>query len=196
MKIGIDCRLWGESGVGRYTRNLVKELQLIDRINDYVLFVLSKDEENLKSQISNLKNKLKIKNLKLKIVKADIKWHALEEQMRLPQILNRENLDLMHFTYFSVPIFYSKPFIVTIHDLIIDHFPTGEASTLFPPLYVLKRMGYKLVISLASKRSKKIITVSNATKQEIIDHLGTDRNKIEVIYEGVDSLVQSSKPKD
>ena len=30
MKIGIDCRLWGETGIGRYIRNLVLNLQKLD----------------------------------------------------------------------------------------------------------------------------------------------------------------------
>ena len=93
MKIGIDCRLLNETGVGRYVRNLVKELQILDKKNDYVLFALSKDRDQLK-----------IQNSKFKIVYTDIKWHTLDEQLRFPRILNRENLDLVHFPYFSIPI--------------------------------------------------------------------------------------------
>jgi len=51
MRIGIDCRLWNESGVGRYLGNLVEQLLIIDRKNNYTLFVLSKDIENIKYQI-------------------------------------------------------------------------------------------------------------------------------------------------
>lgn len=179
MKIGIDCRLWNESGVGRYTRNLVKELQILDKNNSYSLFVLSKDKLKILNQV---------KNDNFRIVKADIRWHTIEEQIKFPQILNKENLDLMHFPYFSVPIFYNKSYVVTIHDLIIHHFPTGQASTLGLPLYNLKLLGYKFIITSVAKKAKKIITVSNATKKEIIDHLGVNSNKITVTYEGV-SLV-------
>src|SRR3990167_9522477 len=176
MRIGIDARLWNETGVGRYTRNLVKNLQILDKKNEYVLFVGGESYENLKSQISNIK---------WKIVKTNIRWHSIEEQIRFPSILNKENLDLVHFPYFSVPIFYNKPFIVTIHDLILHHFPTGEASTLALPLYQLKLLGYKSVISNGAKKAKKIITVSNATKAEIVDHLKVDPSKVVVTYEGV-----------
>ncbi len=182
MKIGIDCRLWDETGVGRYIRNLVYNLQKIDKKNDYVLFALSKDYDQFK-----------IQNSKFKIVRADIKWHTLEEQLKLPQILNNESLDLMHFTYFSVPLFYNRPFVVTIHDLIINHFPTGLASTLPSPIYNLKLLGYKFVIAQAAKKAKKIITVSNSTKEEIVDHLGVDSDKVIVTYEGVDSTIRNSK---
>ena len=38
MRIGIDARLWNETGVGRYIRNLVWELQKIDDNNEYILY--------------------------------------------------------------------------------------------------------------------------------------------------------------
>ncbi len=183
MKIGIDCRLWGETGVGRYIRNLVYNLQKIDRKNEYVLFVLTKDYENLKSQMENVK---------WKIVKADIRWHTLEEQLKLPSILNQEKLDLVHFPYFSVPVFYNKPFVVTIHDLIIDHFPTGKASTRLPIIYGIKRLGYKYIIKKAAQNAEKIITVSNATKQEIVDYLKIDEEKVVITHEGIDDKIQNS----
>jgi len=175
MRIGIDCRLWNQSGVGRYTRNLIEQLQLIDKNNEYVLFA----GRDIESQIVK-----QIQGDNFRVVIAGIHWHSLEEQVRFPGILNKENLDLVHFPYFSVPVFYKKPFIVTIHDLIIDHFPTGEASTLLPFTYKSKRLGYKFIIKKAAKKAKKIITVSNSTKKEIVDHLKVDPDKITVTYEG------------
>jgi glycosyltransferase involved in cell wall biosynthesis len=186
MKIGIDCRLWDETGVGRYIRNLVLNLQKIDKKNEYTLFVLSKDYENIKSQISDNE-----KNWKLRL--ADVRWHTLEEQVKFPQILNNENLDLVHFPYFSVPIFYNHPFIITIHDLIVDHFPTGRASTLPWPIYGLKLLAYKFILAQAARRAKEIITISNAAKDEIIDHLKINSQKIAVTYEGVDDKIINPK---
>lgn len=186
MRIGIDGRLWNESGVGRYIRNLVYQLGKLDKKNEYVLFVRSKDYESIKHQVSSVK-------YQWKVVNAGVRWHSVEEQLMFPSILNRERLDLVHFPYFSVPIFYKRPFTVTIHDLILHHFPTGEASTLPLPFYQLKLLGYKFVISQAAKKAKKIITVSNATKEEIVDHLGVHSQKVVVTYEGVGERVSSSR---
>ena len=55
MKIGIDVRLWNETGVGRYTRNLVTNLVRLDKKNEYVLFAKSTDESAIKSIIHNSK---------------------------------------------------------------------------------------------------------------------------------------------
>ncbi|MEK9178473.1 MAG: hypothetical protein AAB801_01685, partial [Patescibacteria group bacterium] len=120
MTIGIDLRLWNQTGVGRYTRNLVFNLLKIDKNNKYVLFVRKEDFKDVENQIS----KLKTPNWKLKIV--NVPWHSFKEQLLFPQILNRENLGLMHFTYFSVPVLYKKPYVLTVHDLTLNHFKSGK----------------------------------------------------------------------
>mgnify|MGYP001583400606 FL=1 len=165
MKIGIDCRLINETGVGRYTRNLVEELQKQDKKNTYVL------------------------------IKTDIKWHTLKEQLIFPWIIWRKKCDLVHFPYFSIPVFYPGKFIVTIHDLIINHFDTGRASTKNIFIYKGKRWFYILIIWLVAHRACKIITVSESTKREIVEHLGIKQEKVVVTYEGV-TLDQKSKIKN
>ena len=51
MKIGIDARLWNQTGVGRYIRNLIINLSEIDEKNEYVVFARSDDEAEIKSVI-------------------------------------------------------------------------------------------------------------------------------------------------
>ncbi|MDO8658576.1 MAG: glycosyltransferase family 1 protein [Candidatus Levybacteria bacterium] len=201
MRIGIDCRLWNETGVGRYTRNLIKNLRAIDNKNDYVLFANGSDVENIKGQISPLRpfdfaqgfeGQAKIKNNKeWKVVKADVRWHSIDEQIKFPSILNKENLDLVHFPYFSVPVFYNKPFVVTIHDLIIHNFPTGKASTLPLPIYKVKLLGYRYIVSKIAKKAEKIIVPTNSVKEEVMKKLKVPKEKIEVTYEGIDGNINS-----
>lgn len=179
MRIGIDCRLWNETGVGRYTRNLVYNLAKIDHKNQYTLFFRKKEFDEVELPGNNFEKRL-----------ADIRWHSIAEQTKLPGLLSKELLDLVHFPYFSIPIFYNRPFVVTIHDLILHHFPTGEASTLSLLLYKIKLQGYRLVIAQAVKKARKIITVSQATKQEIVDHLKVPKEKIVVTYEGIDEKLK------
>lgn len=182
MKIGIDARFWNQTGVGRYTSNLIKELQKIDKKNEYVLFVKSGDKTSIKKDVKN-------KNFRL--VVADIKWHSLKEQFIFPKIIYQENLDLMHFPYFSVPVFYNRQYIVTIHDLIIDHHSTGKASTLPMPIYKLKKLGYKLVIKRVAKKAMAIIVPSEATKTEVISHLKVSKDRIYITHEGSEIIDKS-----
>jgi glycosyltransferase involved in cell wall biosynthesis len=184
MKVGIDARLWAETGVGRYIRNLVEELQSLDKKNEYVLFIQSSDYTQVKKQITR-------KNWK--IVKADFRWHSLAEQIKYPAVLYKEKLDLMHFPYYSLPILYLKPFVVTIHDLIIHHFSTGKASTLPYPLYLLKRAGYEIVLHQAVRRAKKIIAPLQVTREDIKLSLKVNKNKIIVTQEGFDQKISDGE---
>lgn len=187
MKIGIDGRLWSQTGVGRYIRNLTINLSEIDKNNSYVLFVLKSDKKEVEE---------KIKNKEWKIVTANLKWHSIKEQLRFPGIIKKEKLDLMHFPYFSIPVFYRRPYIVTIHDLIFHHYVSGASSTL--PLWLLgfKVIAYRIVVANAARVSKRVIAVSDFTKKDIMDTLRIDKSKIEVIYEAADDLNKSQKKEE
>lgn len=184
-KIGIDVRLWKETGIGRYIRNLVLNLGEFDKDNTYVFFAKRSDFEEIKRSA---------KNVKFELITCEIPWHSVKEQFEFPKLLNKYNLDLMHFPYFSVPAFYNKPFVVTVHDLIINHFPTGQATTLPLPFYLIKKMGYSVVIKNAIVKSKKILTPSEATKQEILDHYAVGDDKVYITPEGVDTDIIHFKP--
>ncbi len=183
MKIGIDARLWNQTGVGRYIRNLVLNLEKIDKKNDYVLFARRKD-------------KVKISSKNFRVIEADIPWHSLSEQLKFPNVLYKEDLDLMHFPYISAPLFYNKPFVLTIHDLILHHYPTGRASTLPLPFYGVKLFLYKFLVKRLALKAKRVIVPSIETKEEVIDHLRINPSKISVTYEAVDEkLVRKSLKK-
>ena len=183
MRIGIDARLWNETGVGRYIRNLVWQLQKLDKKNTYILFV-KKD---------STKEELKITSENFSLVETDIRWHTVDEQLLFHKVIENELLDLVHFPYFSVPILYNKPFVITIHDLIINHFPTGKASTLPLPVYYAKRLAYNYILKQAAKKSQRVISVSEATKKEIIQHLKVPEKKITVTYEGFDLKLEKKE---
>ncbi len=187
MKIGVDCRLWSQTGVGRYIRNLTINLSEIDNKNSYVLFVLKSDKKEIEE---------KIKNKNWKIVNAEYKWHSIKEQLFFPKVIKKEKLDLMHFPYFSVPIFYRRPYVVTIHDLIFHHYVSGASSTL--PLWLLgfKVIAYRVVVANAVRVSKKIIAVSDFTKKDISETLKVNKSKIDVIYEAADDMKKSNKKEE
>jgi glycosyltransferase involved in cell wall biosynthesis len=172
MRIGIDGRLWNETGVGRYIRSLFYYLAEYDKENEYVWFLGKKEFETLQ-----------LPSKKWKKVETNIHWHTFAEQFILPWIFYKENLDLLHFPYFSFPILYPRKFVVTIHDLIFDHYKTGKASTLPAWFYVIKKIGYHVVLWASVKRAKAILTLSQDAKNEIVKHYNANPDKIVVTYE-------------
>lgn len=184
MNIGIDARLWYESGVGRYIRNIVTGLESKKTSHTFTIFLTRKAF-----------NEVQFKNPNFKKVLADVKWHTISEQWKFKEILERHDLDLVHFPYFSFPVFYKGSFVITIHDLIIDHYPTGISSSHALPVYYAKYLAYKQITKSAVKKAKKIIVPSNATKNELIDHYKAPINKLEVVYEGFDPLIKDRSSK-
>ncbi|MBI3956326.1 glycosyltransferase family 4 protein, partial [Candidatus Gottesmanbacteria bacterium] len=100
-------------------------------------------------------------------------------------------LDLVHIPYFNIPICYPGKMVVTIHDLTILHFDTGKATTLPYIFYKLRRLGYRIVMEVGLRRVSKIIAVSQATKQELVDHFHLNPEKIIVTYESVDKRLKT-----
>jgi glycosyltransferase involved in cell wall biosynthesis len=179
MKIVIDSRLYGleNAGLGRYVMNLVRNLQAKDKSNEYVLILRKRYFDELKLP----KNWSK--------VLFDHRHYSFNEQLLLPKVLRDLKPDLVHFPHFNVPVFYSGPFVVTIHDILMHKQKGLEATTLPAPMYFIKRFGYHRVFSYAINNSKKIIVPSNYIKSEIKNYYKLEEDKIVVTYEGFDEKI-------
>jgi len=175
ITIGIDARLYGlkQKGLGRYIQKLLKNLEKEDRVNKFIVFLRRENWDEYNPKNPNFKKVL-----------ADCRWYSFKEQFLMPWKIKKEKVDLMHFPHFNVPIFCFKPFVVTIHDLILKRFPTRRASTLGFFSYWFKNFIYQIIIFLTLKRAKKIIAISNYTKNDILRYFSVNPGKIEVIYEG------------
>ncbi len=175
MKIGLDARFYGprQKGLGRYVERLIENLEKIDKKNQYLVFLRKENFDEYQPQNPNFKKVL-----------ANYRWYGFREQIFLPFKILNSQVDLIHFPHFNVPLWCPKPFIITIHDLILKRFPTRRASTLPVFLYWLKKISYHLVIASAIRRARKIIAVSYYTKNDILEYFRINQDKIKVVYEG------------
>ena len=98
----------------------------------------------------------------------------------------------MHFTHFNVPLAYRGRYVVTIHDLTHLLRQDIGASPRDPASRALKALPYRVVLHRAIKRAERVITVSNTTKQQIIDRFGVDPDGITVTYEGTSAILSTS----
>lgn len=176
MKIGIDARLFGarQRGIGRYVQCLIEGLEKSDTRNEYVVFLRRENWHEYEPQNPHFKKTL-----------ADCRWYSVKEQALMPIKIWRARVDLMHFPHFNIPFFCPVKFVVTLHDMILQRFPTPRASMLAPIIYWIKNFAYRVVIWAAVKRARKIIAITNHTKQDILRYFRVEPNKIVVIYEGV-----------
>lgn len=186
MRIGIDARFYGpeEKGLGRYTEQLVQHLIALDRETTFVLFIRRQPSTPI-PRVPNLETVL-----------ANFRWYTLAEQLWFPAVLRRAHLDLVHFPHFNVPVSFRRPFIVTIHDLILTKYPTIRASTLGPARYWFKHAAYELVIRSAVRRAEKVITVSEFSKRDLIEHFGLAPDKVLVTPEAAEPVRSDRSPRE
>ena len=171
-RIGIDARFYRKSaaGVGRYTRELLDQLFKIDRQNEYYVFLTEAD---------SLEWTISLPNVHPVIVKAT--HYSVKEQSAFLIALYRCKLDLVHFLQVNHPILYSKPFVTTLHDLILLHYRKPE-----PPVKAAVRLlAFKVTINHALKASKEVIAVSEYTARDAAQTIGVPASKMKVIYPGM-----------
>ncbi len=173
MRIGIDARLYGleNAGLGRYVTELVKNLLLQDKKNHYVLFL-------------NSKHALEYRGRKrVSVVVTDVPIYSLAEQLSLPYVFARQNLDLLHVPHFNAPLLYPGKLLLTVHDLI-KHDSTGpDTTTRNRYLYALKHLAYLLLTKLIAHKATHILVPSEFVKNDVSHRLKVAKDKITVTYE-------------
>lgn len=161
MKVAVDARMLKMSGIGTYIKNLMK--------NDCYQIALGNKED-----IKEL-NKIDENN----IIEFDSKIYGIKEQLKFPyKELKKMKPDILHVPHYNVPIFYRGKMVVTIHDL--THLKLKQfLPNKFAYLYA------KFMMWVAIKKSSVVLTVSENSKQDILQYFKVNPDKIKVIYNGV-----------
>lgn len=185
MRIGIDGRLIGETGIGVYTLELLRAMLAEAKKEGHEFeFVLFLPQEKMAMAQETFPKELAAG--KLELARADFHWYGLAEQLRFPGIIRRAKVDLMHFPHFNVPILTRTPFVVTIHDLILLGHPSTRATRLSPWKFALKKVAWLAVMHVALRRAKAVFALTKFGKKDLLRHFGsaTKAGKIFVTSEG------------
>jgi glycosyltransferase involved in cell wall biosynthesis len=174
MRIVFDGRWIGRTGVGRYSYELLRELQVVDTDNEYIVMLLPHAFETWEPTNPNFSKIL---------VHEEV--YTLAEQYSLPSTISRLKPDLVHFPHFAYPIAYTGKFVVTVHDLTLVHFKNAHGSALKKLLYEGKYWASRLTLWAAVRQAKGIITPTEFVKNELVDHFKLKPRDITVTLEGV-----------
>ena len=177
--IVIDARELRTSS-GRYVERLVNYLQEIDHKNNYQLLVKPEDIEGFQ---------LKAQNFKL--VECSFKEFTFGEQIGLKKQIEGLKPDLVHFAFAQQPVWYKGKTVTTIHDLTTLRF-TNPAKNIV--IFKIKQKVYKFVIKKAVKKSFKVITPSEYVKNDLINLVGINKDKVIVTYEAADAILDKAEP--
>ncbi|MGI5991526.1 MAG: glycosyltransferase family 4 protein [Methanosarcina sp.] len=173
MNIGIISERLSQpaTGIGVYTQNLIKEMsEIYPRKN---LFLIDMCDREIFKEL----NKIIISPSVRSLPKNSYFWHLIS-QIRLRK--NNFNLEVVHSPE-NATLFLkmnNQKKVITVHDIL---------PCLFPELFGITAIRYKLLFRNTLKTADKIIAISNNTKKDLIDYFKVPEDKIVVIYSAADS---------
>ena len=161
-ELAIDAR-WMVSGIGTYIRCLLEGL--------------SSSSDNLRVRVITRPNHIaSIRPLFPDALVTPTPIYSFSEQWMMPRIAR--GCDLLHVPHFNVPLGFAGKILVTIHDLILTTVaPYKSAAS--------SRLYAAPMLQLAARKATHIITVSESSKNEIIERLRVPASKISVIHNAV-----------
>jgi glycosyltransferase involved in cell wall biosynthesis len=175
-------------GAGTYAQNITRKLAELG--HEVVVFspIISAIDEGFECQ-RNLKfNYVKVnKNLPLKALQF---WLHLPEEIRKAEI--KDKFDILHFNgicyWFIKKKISEAKHVITIHHIVRDL--STNSNCCFSSRILNLGREESFVVPLLEKRSIEcsdlVISVSNFTKNQILDYYKTDSNKVHVVYNGID----------
>lgn len=175
MKIGYDAKriFHNTTGLGNYSRDLVQILSRYYPKNQYYLY--NPKPAKVNRLIPDGKTLIEIKPTSFLAKKLHFLWRS---KWIVKQLL-KDKITVFHGLTGELPYGIEKTDIktlVTIHDLIFVR---------YPKLYkALDRKIYLKKFKYAAQTADIVIAISEQTKLDIIDFLGIESNKIQVIYQG------------
>jgi glycosyltransferase involved in cell wall biosynthesis len=179
--IVIDARLYGpkHTGIGRYTKNLLKALMVLPDFKKYkfTLIIYKNLEDEVKKDLGENFN----------YATTDIQHYSIKEQFLLPFLIYKLHPDLVHFTHFNKPILYFKKSVITIHDLIKHFFKGKETTTRNQFLYQIKYFFYLILIRTIVTRNQ-IIVPSNFWRDFLIKKYHLKESSVVTTHEAVDPV--------
>ena len=103
----------------------------------------------------------------------------LWEQAALPLLARQARLDLLHGAVNINPALTPCPSVVTVHDLSFMRTPQA-----FPPM---QRAYLQSQVWRSVRAARRVIAVSQATKQDVVELFGVAPERIDVVHNGVDA---------
>jgi glycosyltransferase involved in cell wall biosynthesis len=179
MRIAIEAqRLFRKNkhGIEIVALELIRALQVLDKVNEYIIFVKEGEDECLVSTDN------------FQVIKLPNVNYAWWEQAILPGEVKKYSPDLLHCTGNTAPVRKTVKTLLTIHDIFFTSFANIKGS----PYQVAGNLYRKLIFpGLAGY--DHLVTVSETEKKNIVRKLGISGSKIDVIYNGVNPMFKPIK---
>jgi glycosyltransferase involved in cell wall biosynthesis len=178
MKVAIDIRRAGDYGIGTYVRNIINHLARADRSTEYLLVGRPAHLEVFDPLPPNFE-----------LLDYSADPGSFRTHLHLPFLLERCGVDLLHMPWFYAPALMRCRLAITVHDLTDLFYPPKPG----PRMAQAARPWFA---RRALERASRILTVSLASKHEIVRVFNIPESKIEVVYNALDERFTREPPPD
>jgi len=175
VKIGVDATCWWNNrGFGRFTRELLGAMFRLD--SDHTFHLFSDQPIEALRSFGNVRLTLVPSSRPTTEAAVADSSRSPIDMLRLSRAVYRAPLDLMFFpaVYSWFPVPQKIPTMLTVMDAIAEHYP----QMIFPDWR--SRLFWKLKMRGALLNSQRVLTISQAAKQEIREYIGVDPAIIDV----------------
>ncbi len=182
LHVGLNAHLmslgqsYRSAGINGYIYNLLSHLPQVAGPYRYTAF--------LSERCFSPKLPLTVCRSHLPTVRAPVRifW----EQVIQPLALWQTRVDLLHALAFVSPLLQPCPAVVTVYDLSFLRFPQS-----FRPF---NRLYLRLFTAWSVRRARRVIAISESTRQDVLRWLDKPAEQVDVVYCGVDGRFRPPAP--
>ena len=179
MRVALDARKIDDFGIGTYIQGLLEAFPAVGRPESLVAYLPPGRPPSAPTAAAW--------GTRARWLPVSAGRYSVRELWQLALAARRDRADLYHAPHYVCPPWLPCPAVVTVHDLIHLRFPVRHRHPL-APLYA------RLMLRLAVRRARRVITVSEATRRDLVERLGARPERIHVIPNGVGAPFEPSEP--
>ncbi len=180
MRIGVDACCWSNRrGFGRFARELLTALTAMDQKNEYWLFVDQKTAGQHRFPANAYLEIVQTDQAPVEAASASGR-RSLADLWAMSRHVATKPLEIFFFPaiYSYFPVLNHTKVVVTIHDMT----PAKFAKAVFPNRKL--QFFWNLKQWLALRQADRIVTVSEYSRKQIMEHLRLPESKVQVVTEG------------
>ena len=172
----------GESaGLETYARELIPRLKAVDGLELHGLVSRGGATQTHEPWVAEIPHE---------VVPVDasnrLEW-VRGEQQHVPRMARRAGADVVHSLANTAPLWGRFARVVTVHDVNFAHVPAAHASGLL-------QRGSSVLVRAGVRRSDEVIVISDATRRDLMTHLGTPERKVHLVRHGVSGRIAEPAP--
>ena len=169
MRIGVNVlaiKPNTSGGIEYYIYNLIRALAKMDSRNEYILFVSRDNYDTINHCNTN------IKKISINVKSNQMIKRIFLEQIYLPILARQFRIDVLHSPTYTWPVLANVPGVVTVCDMLYKILPDA--------IRPVKILFWRLFIPISIFRCRRVLTLSENSKRDIIRFLNVRGDKISV----------------